>query len=168
MAPELPDSALVRSRVVTDPSTTLESALEREHTGYVVVEPGDAVLLDDAGRVVLTFDAGVPTHAEHTGTGLVGPAALGELGAGPYEASWYDCPPDPRGAPVEPDRPATELAGDAALAERTRRAAPERTPAEDPDAVAAFLDDTEAIEEIQERAREEATRRAEEWDLDSL
>ncbi len=165
----LPDAALVRSKVVTDPGDALEAALDDEHTGYVVLEPGDALLLDDAGKVVLTLDDGVPTHAEHTGTGLVGADALEELTApGPFEASRYDCPPDPRGAPVEPDRPAELLAADPALAERTRRAAPEHIPAEDPDAVASFLEDETAIAEIQERAREEAESRAEDWGFDSL
>jgi len=165
----LPEAALVRSKVVTDLGDALETALDDAFTGYLVLEPGDALLLDDAGTVVLTLDAGVPTHAEHTGTGLVGPDALAELTApGPFEAKRYDCPPDPRGAPVEPDRPADVLAGDQALAERTRRAAPDSVPAEDPDAVASFLENEEAVAEIQERAREEAESRAEEWGFDSL
>jgi len=165
----LPEAALVRSKVVTDPGDALETALDDGFTGYLVLEPGDALLLDDAGKVVLTLDAGVPTHAEHTGTGLVGADALAELTApGPFEASRYDCPPDPRGAPVEPDRPADVLAGDQALAERTRRAAPDGVPTEDPDAVASFLENEEAVAEIQERAREEAESRAEEWGFDSL
>jgi hypothetical protein len=165
----LPESALVRSKVVTDPGEALAAALDRCHTGYLVLEPGDALLLDDAGRVVLTLEEGVPTHAEHTGTGRTGAEALRALeGPGPFEASLYECPPDPRGAPVEPDRPASVLAGDPELAERARRAAPETVPAEDPDSVVAFLDDEEAINDIRERAREEAQSRAEEWGLDSL
>jgi hypothetical protein len=68
--------------------------------------------------------------------------------------------------------PAERLAGDPALADSTRRAAPaDRTSAEKRDArgdhgaVEAFLDDEEKIAAIRKRARKEARERAAEWGL---
>jgi hypothetical protein len=59
--------------------------------------------------------------------------------------------------------PAERLAGNPALADRTRRLADEPDPAEDDGAVAAFLEDEAAIRDIRETARGEAESRAEEW-----
>lgn len=68
--------------------------------------------------------------------------------------------------------PARRLAGDPALAERTRERSPAAASAREaesttgtPGAVEAFLADEAKIEAIQQRAREEAERRAVEWDL---
>jgi hypothetical protein len=164
---------------VADPGTALAACLDRELTGYAVFTPGDALLLDDRGRGVLTVREGVPTHAYHTDTGAVGAAALDDLAApGPFEVACYAAggagadPPDPRGAPVDPDLPAERLAGDTDLAARTRAAAPaDLTPADADDsldAVEAFLENEEKVAAIRERAREEAQRRAAEWGFEEL
>ncbi|MFB6141060.1 MAG: hypothetical protein ABEJ26_11575 [Halosimplex sp.] len=194
----LPEGRLVRSRVVTDPRTVLVDVLDRELTGYAVFEPRDALLLDGDGRGVLTFRAGVPTVAYHTGTERAGPPALADLAAaGPYRLELYALAPadltrvhGEQRFRVPPGMPAERLVGDQALADRTREAAaPERTAdgspsrptadAGDPDgpetgddrqtgAVEAFLDDAEKIEAIRERARSEAEDRAEEWGFDDV
>lgn len=71
---------------------------------------------------------------------------------------------------MPPGMPAERLAGDPALADRTRERAPEgRTgdaSAEGTGAVAAFLEDEQRIGRIREEARAEAQRRAREWGLD--
>ena len=59
--------------------------------------------------------------------------------------------------------PAERLAGDPALADRTRRLAGDPDPAGDDGAVVAFLEDEAAVEDIRETARAEAESRAEEW-----
>lgn len=176
----VPRGRLVRSRVVDDPATALAVALDRSLTGYAVLEPQETLLLGDDARGVLTFEAGVPVVAYHTGTDRGGPSALGDLAMpGPYSADLYRLDRDAL-APVHetdplvvpPGMPADRLAGDPDLAERTRERAAERTARgasaagveEDP--VVAFLDDEEKIAAIQRRAREEAERRAEAWDLD--
>jgi hypothetical protein len=80
---------------------------------------------------------------------------------------------------VPPGMPAERLGGDPALADSTRRAAPDErlSPTGDDDAataedgateqsaVEAFLDDTEKIEAIKEQARSEARERAQQWDF---
>jgi len=73
---------------------------------------------------------------------------------------------------VPPGMPAERLAGDPALADSTRRAAPADWPTvpggeagEDHGAVEAFLEDEEKIAAIREQAREEARQRAVEWGL---
>jgi len=129
---KLPEGQLVRSRVVSDPRTVLVDALDRELTGYAVFEPQDALLLDASGRGVLTFRAGVPTVAYHTGTERGGPPALADLAAaGPYQLDLYALPPadltrvhDQAEFRVPPGMPAERLVGDQALAARTREAAP--------------------------------------------
>jgi hypothetical protein len=171
----LPRGQLVRSRVVADPATALSDALDRRLDGYVVLEPQEAVLLDGAGRGVLTFEAGVPALAYHTGTERGGPAALADLAEpGPFSAELYRVPrgdfPGPDAAAeltVSPGTPAERLGGDPDLADRTRAAAPDGRAA-DPgaDPVASFLADEEKIAAIREQAREEAQRRAAEWGLD--
>ena len=68
---------------------------------------------------------------------------------------------------VPPDAPAEELADDPSLAERARDRAPDDAHEGDgPGALESFLQDEERIEAIQEEAREEAEKRAEEWGLD--
>jgi hypothetical protein len=181
---------LVRTRVVEDPGTGLAACLDRGLTGYAVFTPGDALLLGDRGRGVLTVRGGVPTHAYHTGSGRAGAAALDDLAApGPFEVALYAIPasasgsrsesgstseagsPAPRGDPVDPDLPAERLTGDTDLAARTRAAAPaDLRPAADDslDAVEAFLENEEKVAAIRERAREEAQRRAAEWGFEDL
>jgi hypothetical protein len=69
---------------------------------------------------------------------------------------------------VPPEAPADRLAGDPALAERTRRAAPSwraEDTGRDTGAVVAFLEDEEKVEAIRKQAREEAEQRAEEWNF---
>ena len=178
----LPRGTLVRSRVVDDPAVALEAALDRELTGYAVFEPGDALLLDDEGSGVLTFAAGVPVLAYHTGTDRGGPAALSDLTVpGPYSVDLYessaDVLDDVHDTPelqVPPGMPADRLGGDTDLAVRTRDAAPaerlDATPVTDDEgtssgAVEAFLEDDERIAAIREEAREQAERRAKEWGL---
>ncbi|WP_375137273.1 MULTISPECIES: hypothetical protein [Halostella] len=177
---KLPRGRLLRSRVVSDPATALSTALERELTGYVLFEPRDALLFDADGRGVVTFADGVPVLAYHTGTDAGGAAALADLAVpGPYSVDVFELDaaalaevhetPELR---VSPGLPAERLAGDPALADRTREAAPaERLAADgstaDANTVAAFLADESKIEAIREQARAEARDRAEEWGLAS-
>ncbi|WP_276300178.1 hypothetical protein [Halorussus lipolyticus] len=138
--PDLPAGTLVRSRVESDLSGPLSTALDRELTGYAVLEPQDALLLDADGAGVVAFEKGVPRFAYHTGTGRVGPKALADAaGPGPYDVALRELPgddltefdafedsadgtrPDLR---VPPGMPADRLAGDPDLAERTRAVAP--------------------------------------------
>ena len=173
---KLPQGQLVRQRVVAGPGTPLANALDAELTGYARLESQDALLLDADGVGVLTFEGGVPVVAYHTGTDTAGSAALADIAvAGPYRLELYELDHQvleevhaTEELQVPPDAPAERLAGDPALAARTRRAAPDRR-AEDGDeetgAVVAFLEDEEKVERIRERAREEAEQRAAEWDL---
>jgi hypothetical protein len=128
-----PEGRLVRSRVVADPGTALGSALDRELTGYAVLEPQDTLLLDADDRGVVLFRAGVPTAAYHAGTGRGGPPALADLAVpGPYDLELYAVDPDRLGTvptdgrEVDPGMPAERLAGDPDLAARTRTAAARR------------------------------------------
>ena len=128
---KLPPGRLVRSRVVTDPRTVLVDALERATTGYAVLEPQDALLLDGDGRGILTFERGVPVLAYHTGTERGGPPALADLAAeGPYRLELFGVDPGDLGPvhardafAVPPGMAAERLVGDPALAERTRETA---------------------------------------------
>lgn len=171
----LPRGDLVRSRVVSEPATALAAALDRQLTGYAVLEPQDTLLLDGDAAGVLTFEDGVPVLAYHTGTDRGGPAALADLAEpGPYRADVYALDHedlreihDTPELAVPPGMPAERLGGDPDLADRTRDAAPAaRLGDSDGDPVASFLDDEEKIRAIQQQAREEAERRAEEWGLD--
>lgn len=188
----LPDGRLLKSRVVSDPRYPLAEALDRNLTGYAVLEPQETLLLEAEGRGVLTFREGVPDLAYYTGTDRGGPAALGDLAMpGPYHVELYEFPGDPFDAldepsslRVPPGTPAERLAGDPPLAASTRRAAPdvrvdspgetdgdderdgESEATEDRSAVEAFLDDEEKIGAIREQARREAEARAEEWGFD--
>lgn len=183
----LPGGDLLRSRVVRDPATALTDALDCRLTGYGVLEPQDAVLLDGDGRGVLVFEDGVPTLAYHTGTDRGGPAALADLAVpGPYRAELVSLAPDAvtdlretAALEVPPGMPAERLAGNPSLADRTRQCAPESARRRDGDAVdgtddgptsavEAFLEDEEKIAAIREQARDEARARAEEWGLDTL
>lgn len=189
---KLPRGTLIRSRVVSDPATPLVIALDKELTGYAVLEPQDALLLDSEGKGVVTFEKGVPVLAYHTGTDRGGPKAVADLAVpGPYRVEVYELAAEALSEIHEADKfegdefeadelrippamAADRLAGDPNLAERTRAAAPEARQAAgcddgdeagSMDAVEAFLEDTEKIEAIREQAREEATERAEQWGL---
>lgn len=176
---KLPSGRLVRRRVVSDPGTALATALDGELTGYARLESQDALLLDGEGVGVLTFADGVPVTAYHTATDNAGPDALADIAvAGPYRLELYELDAgalatvhETAAFRVGPGAPAEQLAGDATLADRTREAAPDgrvearSSPADRTSAVEAFLEDEERIEAIRERAREEAERRAREWDL---
>jgi len=195
---KLPEGRLLRSRVVEDPRTVLVDALDRELTGYAVFEPQDALLLEASGRGVVTFRAGVPVVAYHTGTDRAGPPALADLAAaGPFRLRLFALAPadleavhDRSTFRIPPGMAAERLAGDPALADRTRAAAPPDRPADavgqagdsvgaadgddggtgerQPGAVEAFLDDAEKIEAIREQARAEAAERADEWGFDDV
>ena len=183
---KLPRGRLDRSRVVTDPRDTLADVLDRELTGYGVFESQKTLLLDGEGRGVITFTDGVPVLAYHTGTDRGGPPALADLAIpGPYHVSLYaldaadlESAHDAADLRVPPGMPAERLGGDPALADSTRRAAPdERLSATDDDAAAAedgtteqsaveaFLDDAEKIEAIKQQARSEARERAQQWEF---
>jgi len=186
---KLPPGQLVRSRVVKDLRTALVGALDREVTGYAVLEPRESLLLDESGEGVLTFEGGVPVVAYHTGTDRGGPPALADLAAsGPYRLELFALAPADLAAVhdldafrVPPGMPADRLAGDQRLADRTREAGPDAfvdiddggrgqsdhdEVTSDVGAVEAFLDDEAKIAAIRERARTEAERRAEEWGFD--
>ncbi|MFB6096535.1 MAG: hypothetical protein ABEJ74_04020 [Haloferacaceae archaeon] len=175
MTVEIPQGSLVRSRVVADPGVALADALDRELTGYAVLAPQDALLLDAETRGVLTFEDGVPVLAYERGSDSGGPAALGALAVpGPYSADLFELPAaalatahESTDLRVQPGLPADRLAGDADLAERTRAAAPDdrRDAPVEEDPVAAFLADEEKIAAIRADAREEARERADEWGL---
>ncbi len=169
---------LTFARVVEDAAAALSLALDRELTGHAVLTPQEALLLDGDGEGVVTFTDGVPTHVHHSSTGRGGAAALADLATtGPLRVACYDGADGdvPRTGPsaVSPGTPAERLAGDDALAERTREAAraadiADADSAGDLDAVEAVLADEEKVEAIQDRAREEARERAEEWGFDNL
>lgn len=170
-------SDLTFARVVEDAAAALALPLDRELTGHAVLTPQDEILSDADGAGVVAFDDGVPTHVRHRGTDRGGAAALADLAVpGPLRMECYagdagDVPQTDRHA-VAPGMPAERLAGDEELAERTRTVA-DVTDAEDEptgnlDAVEAFLADEEKVEAIQERAREEAAERAEEWGFEAF
>jgi len=173
---------LTFARVVDDAAAALSLALDRELTGHAVLTPQDALLLDDDGAGVVAFTDGVPTHVHHTETGRGGAAALAALAAtGPLRVECYagedGAVPRTDQTAVAPGTPAERLAGDDALAARTRDAAraagiddatADADDAGDLDAVEAFLADEQKVEAIRDRAREEARERAEEWGFDDL
>lgn len=176
-------SELTFSRVVEDTAAALSLTLDRGLTGYAVFTPQDALLLDDDGGAAVAFSDGIPTHVRHLATGRGGGAALADLATtGPLRVECYDGDDGPvqqtdRHA-VAPGTPAERLAGDDALAQRTRDAAAAAGIAsatgtsggagDNLDAVEAFLADEQKVEAIQERAREEAAARAEEWGFDDI
>ncbi|MFB6304737.1 MAG: hypothetical protein ABEH47_06190 [Haloferacaceae archaeon] len=171
----LPRGDLLRSRVVDSPAEPLRDALDRGLTGYLRFEPGDALLLDDETAGVVTVEDGVPVLAYEAASDRGGPAALDAVAApGPYRAELYAVPAGSLAdvhesadsdLTVPPSMPADRLAGDAALAERTREAAPDGRLEDDESSLEAFLADEERVDAIRRRAREEARARAEEWGL---
>lgn len=179
----LPPGDLVGARVAADFAAPLATALDDRLTGYHRLEPGDALLGAGGSEAVITLESGVPVLAYDVGNAgddADGPAALATLaGTTPVRVERYRLPAealaslhDPQidGSDpfrVAPGAPARELAGDEALAERTREAAPaeRRDAAGDHDALAAFLADEERVEAVRREARAEARARAEEWDL---
>ncbi|MFC6787244.1 hypothetical protein ACFQFH_15645 [Halobaculum halobium] len=176
----LPRGDLVGARVATDFAAPLAASLEDGLTGYLRLEPGDALLGADGGEAVITLADGVPVLAYDAGGDADGPAALAALaGTTPVRVERYRLPADAL-APlhdtsdghsepfrVAPGAPARELTGDEALAERTRAAAPpeRRGAGGDHDALAAFLADEERVEAVRREARAEARARADEWGL---
>jgi len=185
---------LVRARVATAFADPLARALDDELSGYLRVEPGEALLGGDDAAAVITLDGGVPVLAYDAGDDADGPTALAALsGAEPVHIESYRLPEralsslhgaaDDRAddadddrtdgadaaAPfrVAPDAPARELADDDALAARTREAADDdrRSPSGDHGALAAFLADEERVEAVRAEARAEAEARAAEWGL---
>ncbi|WP_336000261.1 hypothetical protein [Halorientalis halophila] len=183
---KLPEGRLVHSRVVDDPGRALAAALDRDLTGYAVLEPQETLLLAADARGVLTFAEGVPVLCYHTETDRGGPPALADLAVpGPYRLELVALAADvladlheATALRVPPGMPAERLAGDPELAARTRDRAPEdhlcdrTTPDEgepgQESAVEAFLEDERKIEAIRERAREEARERATEWGLEDV
>jgi hypothetical protein len=178
---KLPRGRLQRRRVVSDLATPLRHALEDRLTGYCRLESQDALLLSADGVGVVTFDAGVPAAAYHTGTDAGGAEALADIAvAGPYRIELFELDDGALDAvhgaddlSVPPTMPARRLAGDPDLADRTAAratdgAAAHQDPAEPAayDAVEAFLADEDKIEAIRDRARAEAQRRASEWGFD--
>jgi len=175
---EVPRGTLVRSRVVSDLAVTFESVLDEALTGYLVLEPQDALLLDGETRAVLTIEDGVPTLAYDPASDADGEAALTDLASpGPYRVEVYELDaaalaeahdaPEAAELRVPPALPVERLAGDERLAARTREAAPDdRADAAAADPVEAFLADGETIDRIREEARAEARERAAEWGLD--
>lgn len=169
----IPRGDLVRSRVVADLSAVLATALDREFTGYAVLEPGSSLLLGGDVRGVLTFEAGVPVLAYCDATDRGGIDALADLSpVGPCAVDLYALPRtalaeahDTPSLRVPPGMPAADLARDHDLAERTRAAAPAARRATEPTALEAFLGDGERIADLREAARREARKRAAEWGL---
>lgn len=174
---------LTFARVVDDAAAALGLVLDRELTGYAVFTPQDALLLDADGEGVVAFEDGVPTHVRHTGTCRGGAAALADLATtGPLRVACYedDTFPVPQTGEyaIAPGTPAERLAGDDDLAARTRSVAdavgvtaPTDSGAESGGnlgAVEEFLADEQKVRAIQERAREEARERAEEWGFDDV
>lgn len=180
----LPAGDLTFSRVVADASAALTAALDRRHTGYAVLTPSDALVLDDGTHAVLGLRDGIPTHA--LAPNRRGSAALAAAATpGPLRVALHECeaPRPDDAARIAPDTPARRLAGDDDLAARTRDAAPAGPSVdgaasdpgppvpdagEDLDAVDAFLADSAAIERIKRQARAEAERRAREWGFDEF
>lgn len=152
---------LTFSRVVSDPAVALERALDEAFTGYAAFVPADALLFGEGGDGLVAFADGVPVRVRHS-AGPVGDDAVTALALpGPYQVRFYDRADPPLGpdAAVAPDALAERLAGDPALAERTRERAPDASDT-GPDAVTAFLDDDAGIAAIRKRARADAEARA--------
>ncbi|QZY00455.1 hypothetical protein [Halobaculum rubrum] len=176
----LPRGDLVGARVATDFAAPLAASLDDDLTGYLRLEPGDALLGIGGSEAVITLESGVPVLAYDAGGDVDGPAALAALaGTTPVRVERYRLPADALDSlhdptadgndpfRVAPGAPARELAGDDALAERTREAAPaeRRAAGGDHDALAAFLADEERVEAVRREARAEARARADEWGL---
>lgn len=176
----IPEGQLRDRRVVSELGGPLADALDWELTGYLRLE-SDGLLLDGGGATLLTFEAGIPVAATHTGSDAVGADALADAGADGFyrlelrELTDKELPAvhDSERARVSPTLPAKQLAGDSDLVARTREAAPEARLAGtngEPGlaAVESFLDDAEAISSIRDRARSEARERADEWGFQTV
>ena len=165
----IPDGELLRSRVVTGLSATLEDALDRGLDGYAVLSPRDALLDTGDDRGVVTFENGVATLAYHTGTDRGGPPALADIGSPPYQLELYALDAEALELPhrtetlrVPPGAVAERLATDKELAARVRNAATDDDQPE-ADTVEAFLENEAAVDDIRDAARENALERADEW-----
>jgi hypothetical protein len=170
----IPEGDLLRARVVTDLAAPLLDALDRRLDGYAVLSSRNALLSDEEDRGVITFEGGVPALAYHLGTDRGGPPALADIGAGPHRLELYhldaahlEIPHTTVELRVPPGMAADRLAGDPELAERTRRVADDPSAPADEGALAAFLEDDDAIDDIRETARAEAERRATDWDFEA-
>lgn len=165
----IPDGNLIRSRVVTELSPSLEDALERELDGYARLSPRDTLLAPNEDRGIITFENGVPTIVYHAGTDRGGPPALADIGSPPYQLELYaldveslELPHRVETLSVSPGTVAEQLANDSELADRIRKRATGDERA-DPDSVEAFLEDETAVNAIRQSAREDALERADEW-----
>ena len=177
----LPEGRLRDRRVVPDLGGPLTDALEWTVTGYLRIE-SDGLLLDGGGATVLTFEEGVTvavthTEHEHTGADALADAAVEGL----YRLELREVPADALPgfhnsdqARIPPVLPAEQLVGDTDLVARTRDAAPESrlgAPTTDEPgltAVESFLEDTDAISTIRDRARSEAHERADKWGFETV
>lgn len=177
----VPQGRLRQSRIAPDVRTVLVEALDRSFTGYAIVAPKRAAGV----KSVFTFEAGVLALVYHPDADAGGERALTALeDVGPCRIDLYELSVEQLQSAhddrlsVSPALPATYLTGDRALAARTRKRAAQiadtdsdaepAIPDGDHDAIEAFLDDTERIETLQEQARMEARRRAEEWGFGEL
>lgn len=169
---------LKRSQTVSEYGPVLATILEEQLTGYSRIEPGDAVVLEADGAGVLTFEGGVPQAAYHTTTDATGEAALEELSnLGPFYVEVYTVSEellagvhDTPAVCIPPERPAERLAGDPKLADRTRAQASteqrKRGRVTKEETLVSFLEDEQRIEQIRTEAKEQARRRAKEWNLE--
>lgn len=175
----VPEGNLIRRRVVTDLATPLANALDGSLTGYARLEPGETLLLDSDAAGIITFESGVPVVAYHAGTDNTGPDAVSDIAVADisrvelYELDGHHLAPIHEQSPdrVPPGLPAKQLADDESLVERTRERAPETRRLDEADdeslaAVEAFLEDSDRIDEIRTRARNQAAERATEWGFD--
>ncbi|ERH10603.1 MAG: hypothetical protein J07HX64_02380 [halophilic archaeon J07HX64] len=177
----LPEGRLHDRQVVTDLGEPLADALESTVTGYLRIE-SDGLLLDRGGATVLTFEAGVPVAATHTEHDSTGADALADAAVeGLYRYELRELPAEALPgfhhsdrASIPPVLPAEQLVGDSDLVARTRNAAPEsrlrETTGGEPGlaAVESFLEDTDAISTIRDRARSEAHERADQWGFETV
>ncbi len=166
----IPDGELLRSRVLTALAPALSDVLNRRLDGYALLSSRDSLLGTDDESGVITFEAGVPVLAYHSGTDRGGPAALDDIGPPPYRFELYALNADALELPhrtddlrVPPGAVAERLTDEPSLADRTRGLAGEVLDDRSEDTVEAFLEDEAAIDDIRQSAREEALDRADEW-----
>ncbi len=166
----IPNGELLRSRVVTALAPALADALDRRLDGYALISSRNALLDDSDETGVVTFEAGVPVLAYHSGTDRGGPPALEDIGSPPYRFELYALDADALELPhrtaelrVDPGAVAERLADDPGLADRTREVAGIAHERRSEGSVEAFLENEDAIENIRRSAREEALDRADEW-----
>lgn len=173
------EGQLERSQVVAEYGPVLAEALDEQLTGYSRIEPGDSVVLESTGAGVLTFKQGVPMAAYHTASDTTGEAALEALSKlGPFHIEVYTLDAaalqhvhETESVLIPPERPAELLAGDPALAEQTRAKAGtaqrDRARETSEEALSSFLRDEKRIQQIKREARQQAKRRAKQWNLDT-